>query len=254
MRTPLARLAAAALLVGATTTAAAQRTPPNVVVLFADDLGYGDLSSFGHPTIRTPNLDRMASEGIRLTSFYAQPVCSPSRAALLTGRYPIRSGVTRVYFPHDTVGMPPSEVTLAEALKARGYRTMAIGKWHLGHAAPFLPTAQGFDRYFGVPYSNDMDRGEHPPIPVMRDGAVVERPAEQSTLTRRYPEEATRFIRENRARPMFVYLAYSMPHLPIHVSPPFAGRSRAGRYGDVVEEIDWSVGQVLQALKAAGID
>lgn len=236
-------------------SARAQRPDrPNIVVLFADDLGYGDIATFGHPTIRTPHLDRMASEGMRLTSFYAQPVCSPSRAALLTGRYPVRSGVTRVYFPNDTTGMPPSEVTLAEALRARGYRSIAIGKWHLGHLAPFLPTAQGFDAYYGVPYSNDMDRNVGPPIPLMRDGRVVEQPAEQSTLTRRYTEEAVRFVRENRARPFFLYLAYTMPHLPLHVSPAFAGRSRAGRYGDVVEEMDWSVGQVLQALKREGLD
>jgi uncharacterized sulfatase len=238
---------------------AAPRVPnaparPNVVVLLADDLGYGDLASYGHPTIRTPNLDRMAAEGLRLTAFYAQPVCTPSRAALLTGRYPIRSGTTKVFFPHDSIGLPASEVTLAEALKGRGYRTLAVGKWHLGHLPAFLPTTQGFDAYFGIPYSNDMDRGSAPPIPLMRGARVVEQPAEQATLTRRYTEEAIRFLREHRREPVFLYLAYTMPHLPLHVSPAFAGRSRAGRYGDVVEEIDWSVGQVLRTLKELGTD
>jgi arylsulfatase A len=246
------RAAAAQPRTARATTPAAR--PPNIVVLFADDLGYGDLASYGHPTVRTPNLDRMAAEGIRLTSFYAQPVCTPSRAALLTGRYPVRSGMTRVLFPSDTTGLPASELTLAEALRARGYRTMAVGKWHLGHLPPFLPTAHGFDRYYGIPYSNDMDRDGSPPVPLMRDARVVEQPAVQETLTKRYTEEGIRFLREHRASPVFLYLAYTMPHLPLHVSPDFAGRSRAGRYGDVVEEIDWSVGQVLRAVKALGLD
>ena len=227
---------------------------PNVVILFADDLGYGDLSSFGAPTIRTPNLDRMASEGIRLTSFYAQPVCTPSRAALLTGRYPIRSGMERVLFPHDSIGLPLSEVTMAEALKARGYRTMAIGKWHLGREPRFLPTSQGFDHYYGIPYSNDMDRDGSPPIPILRDTTVVEQPAAQATLTKRYTEEALRFVRESRDGPFLLYLAYTFPHLPIHTSPEFEGHSRAGLFGDVVEEIDWSAGEVLRTLKELGLD
>jgi arylsulfatase A-like enzyme len=225
-----------------------------VVILFADDLGYGDLSSYGAPTIRTPNLDRMASEGIRLTSFYAQPVCTPSRAALLTGRYPIRSGMDRVLFPHDSIGLPLSEVTLAEALKARGYRTMAIGKWHLGRPSRFLPTHQGFDHYYGIPYSNDMDRGDSPPVPILRDTTVVEQPAEQSTLTKRYTGEALRFIRESRDEPFLLYLAYTFPHLPLHTSKEFEGHSRAGLFGDVVEEIDWSAGEVLRTLKELGLD
>ena len=227
---------------------------PNIVVLFADDLGYGDLSSYGNPTVRTPKLDEMAREGIRLTSFYGQPVCTPSRAALLTGRYPIRSGATKVFFPTDTIGLPQSEITLAEALKTRGYRTMAIGKWHLGHLPQFLPTRQGFDHFYGLPYSNDMDRGGNPPIPIMRDSSIVEQPAVQATLTKRYTEEAIRFMKESRDGPFLLYLAYTMPHLPIHVSDEFAGKSRAGLYGDVVEEIDWSAGEVLRTLRELGLD
>jgi uncharacterized sulfatase len=232
----------------------AQTDRPNVVILLADDLGYGDLSSYGNPTIRTPNLDEMAHEGIRLTSFYAQPVCTPSRSALLTGRFPVRTGTTKVFFPKDTIGLPPSEVTIAEALKARGYRTMAIGKWHLGHHPQFLPTNQGFDHFFGLPYSNDMDRGGNPPIPIMRDTTIVEQPAVQTTLTKRYTEEALRFIRESRGGPFLLYLAYTMPHLPIHTSDEFRGHSRAGLYGDVVEEIDWSAGEVLKTLRELGLD
>lgn len=227
---------------------------PNIVILFADDLGYGDLSSYGNPTVRTPKLDEMAHEGIRLTSFYGQPVCTPSRAALLTGRYPIRSGTTKVFFPKDTIGLPQSEITLAEALKTRGYRTMAIGKWHLGHLPQFLPTRQGFDHFFGLPYSNDMDRDGNPPIPIMRDSSIVEQPAVQATLTKRYTEEAIRFMKESRDGPFLLYLAYTMPHLPIHVSDEFAGKSRGGLYGDVVEEIDWSAGEVLRTLRELGLD
>ena len=232
---------------------------PNVVLIFADDLGYGDLSSYGHPTIRTPRLDGMAREGIRLTSFYAAaPVCTPSRAGLLTGRYPIRSGMSNNRSPSSTDGIPPSEITLAEALKARGYRTAAIGKWHLGHLPPYLPTSNGFDTYFGIPYSNDMmppwvaeaDR----PVPLMRGTAVVEQPVDQTTLTKRYTEEAIRFIREAGGQPFFVYLAHAMPHLPISASNEFRGRSGAGLYGDVLMELDWSAGRILDALRELGLD
>jgi len=234
-------------------------TRPNIVVLFADDLGYGDLSSYGSPTIRTPNLDRMAAEGVRFTSFYAAaPNCSPSRAGLLTGRYPVRSGINRVLDPKDTLGLPHAEVTLAEAVKARGYRTLAVGKWHLGHLPRFLPTAHGFDHYFGLPYSNDQDDPAqgYPPVPLLRDTQVVEQPAVQATLTGRYTDEAIRFARESKAQgqPFFVYLAYTMPHVPLHASPRFRGRSSGGLYGDVIEEIDWSAGRLLAALAELGID
>jgi arylsulfatase A-like enzyme len=234
--------------------AAAKERRPNFVVLFADDLGYGDLGSFGHPTIATPNLDRMAAEGLKLTSFYAMPLCTPSRAALLTGRYPMRSGLYRVLFPPDTGGMPASEVTLAEALRGAGYRTAAIGKWHLGHRAGFLPTDNGFDHYYGLLYSNDMGPPKGPPLRLYRDGEAIEGEVDQGALTESYTREAVRFIEEARRGPFFLYLAYTMPHVPVHASDRFAGRSRRGLYGDAVETIDWSVGEVLRALHENGIE
>ncbi|MCL4786709.1 MAG: sulfatase [Verrucomicrobia bacterium] len=244
----------------------------NLIIIFADDLGYGDLGCYGSPVIRTPNLDRMAAEGLRFTDFYsAAEVCTPSRAALLTGRYPIRSGMCgnrRVLFPNSKGGLPPAEITIAEALKPAGYATMHIGKWHLGIHEGSRPLEQGFDRSFGLPYSNDMDgradlpRGAsgspNPPqdgwnVPLLRDGKVVEQPADQTTLTKRYTEEAVKFIKEQQRRPFFLYFAHTFPHVPMFASPAFKGRSRAGIYGDAVEEIDWSVGQVLDTLRKQGI-
>ena len=250
--------------------------PPNVVIIFTDDMGYGDLTSYGHPTIRTPHLDRMAEEGQRWTSFYvAANVCTPSRAALLTGRYPLRSGMTSdkagVLFPNSTGGLPASEVTLAEQLKSAGYATAAIGKWHLGHLPQYLPTSHGFDTYFGIPYSNDMDlrselgyrefwqqphdsiRTENFNVPLLRDTTVVERPAEQTTITRRYTEEAMDFIRAHRDGPFFVYLAHNLPHVPLFASNDFLGTSERGLYGDVIEEIDNGVGRILDLLREEGL-
>ena len=250
--------------------------PPNIIVIFADDLGYGDLGCYGHPSIRTPHLDRMAREGQRWTDFYvAANVCTPSRAALLTGRYPVRSGMTSrvngVLFPNSTGGLPAEEVTLAEVLRDRGYATAAIGKWHLGHLPAYLPTAHGFDTYFGIPYSNDMDlvselsygrfwQQPHDSIrypdfnvPLLRDTTVVERPADQRTITRRYTEAAMDFIRAHREQPFFVYLAHNLPHVPLFASSHFLNRSRRGRYGDVVEEIDDGVGRILDLLVAEGV-
>ena len=245
---------------------------PNLVVIFCDDLGYGDLGSFGHPTIRTPNLDRMAREGQKWTHFYsAASVCTPSRAALLTGRLPVRNGMMspkhRVLFPDSSGGIPESEITLAETLRDEGYATACVGKWHLGHLPQYLPTNNGFDSYFGIPYSNDMDqtrqestrelvkaaRIEYWNVPLLRDQEVVERPADQRTITRRYSQEAVRFIRENRERPFFLYLAHSLPHVPLFASEDFLGTSRRGLYGDVVEEIDHGVGQIMQTLADLGI-
>lgn len=247
---------------------------PNIVVIFCDDLGYGDLSCFGHPTIKTPNLDRMAAEGVKLTQFYsASPVCTPSRAALMTGRLPIRSGMCsdkrRVLFPNSGGGIPASEVTLAEALKEQGYATACVGKWHLGHLPQFLPTNNGFDSYFGIPYSNDMDRVNDAPrgraafwdpkieywnVPLMRNLDELERPAEQTTITKRYTQEAISFIEKNRDGKFFVYLPHSLPHVPLFRSKAFEGKSLRGLYGDVIEEIDWSVGQVLQSLRDLELD
>lgn len=231
---------------------------PNIVILFTDDLGYGDLGSYGHPTIRTPNLDRMAAEGMKFTQFYsASSVCSPSRAALLTGRLPIRSGVTDVFFPDAEDGLPENEFTLAEVLKTKDYATAAIGKWHLGHKAKYLPTNQGFDYYYGIPYSNDMSPlqtdweglKDAPPIPLMQNEKIIEQPAVQSTLTKRYTEESIRFIEDHKSEPFFLYLAYTFPHVPLYASKSFKGKSSRGLYGDTVEEIDWSLGQIITKLR-----
>ena len=234
---------------GSAAAAAAPARPPNVVVIYADDLGYGDLACYGS-RLSTPNLDRMAAEGARFTQFYsANPVCSPSRAALLTGRYPTRAGVPRVLFPRDTTGLPDSEVTLAQALKPRGYRTMCVGKWHLGHLPQYLPTSRGFDEYFGIPYSNDMK-----PRPLLHNTEVVEAEATLETLTPRYTEQAVRFIERSKDAPFFLYMPHTYPHIPLAASPHFRGKSPSGLYGDVIAELDWSVGEVLAALKRNGLD
>lgn len=272
------------LVIAAAAPARAQTNPPpNVIVILADDLGYGDLSSYGNPNIRTPNLDRMASEGQRWTSFYAgAPVCSPSRAALLTGRLPVRVGVYRrenpdigprgapgVFNIQSTAGLPHEEITIAEILKERGYATAIIGKWHLGHLPEYLPGRHGFDEHFGLPYSNDMGlaegvkggreimmhpRSEYWTVPLLRNGDVVERPVQQPTLTKRYTEEAVRYIRAHRNRPFFLYLAHAMPHLPLFRSRAFENKSGGGIYGDVIEELDWSVGEILNELRSSGLD
>jgi len=247
-----------AAMMGSLPASAADR-PPNFVVLFADDLGYGDLGCYGHPNIRTPNLDRMAAEGIRMTSFYAAASCSPARALLLTGRYPHRTGIYNVLGPGRTDGIRPSEITLAEALKTRGYRTAAFGKWHLGHsAAAQRPLANGFDEYFGLLYSNDMIRPwvqTDAPLRLWdQEAPLGESPVDQDRLTVRYTERAVRFIDEAKDEPFFLYLPYSMVHLPIHTADEFRGQSRAGLYGDVVQAIDWSVGEILRALREAGVE
>ncbi|MFO8013551.1 MAG: sulfatase [Phycisphaerae bacterium] len=230
---------------------------PNIVMLFADDVGWGDLGCFGHPTVQTPHLDRMADEGMRLTSFYSAPWCVPARIQLMTGRYPPRTGIGGTSVG-GSGGIPDREVTLAEALKAAGYRTGMMGKWHLGYAKDaYLPTGQGFDYYFGLPYSNDMRKpwvNTDVPLWLYENTKKVEHPVNQDTLTTRYTEHAVDFIRKNRDGPFFLYLAYAMAHLPIHTTEQFRGTSRAGLYGDVMATIDWSAGQILSTLKELGLD
>jgi arylsulfatase A len=246
------------LAVVACAVAAAADRPPNFIIIYADDLGYGDLGVYGHPSIRTPNIDRMAAEGVRMTEFYsAAPTCTPARVALLTGRYPLRSGLVRVLIPKEKWGIPASEVTLAEALKERGYDTAIIGKWHLGGRKPFRPMRNGFDYFYGLLHSNDMSIVpvvQWPRIALFENDRTIESPAKVRTLTRRYTERSVQFIREHKDRPFFLYLAHTMPHVPLRPSKAFKGQSKDGIYGDVVEELDWSTGEVLKALKENGID
>ena len=255
-RSLLQSATATAVLASCTTTqlAAAPGRKPNIVLILADDLGYGDLGVFGNRPIRTPNIDRMAAEGARLTAFYASAsVCTPSRAGLLTGRYPIRTGLaTNVIMPTDTNGLPPSEVTIAEALKP-DYATALVGKWHLGHVAPFWPpTGHGFDLFHGLPYSHDMTplslySGE-PGVELTQEDVAMDR------LTERFFERGLRFIETNRERPFFLMLALTAPHIPLDPHPDHAGRSPAAEYGDVVEEVDVNVGRLIAKLKTLGLD
>lgn len=248
---------------------------PNIVIVFTDDQGYQDVGVFGSPLIKTPNLDQMAGNGIKFTDFYsASPVCSPSRAALLTGAYPPRVGVPKVLWPNLEGGLSSKELTLADMLKAEGYATACIGKWHLGDEAQYLPTRQGFDEYYGIPFSNDMSvnpsakvsenivfregmtldslrekkwRGGK--VPLFRQDEIIEYPVDQRTLTQRYTKEALGFIEKNKEKPFFLYVAQTMPHIPLYASEDFKGKSERGLYGDVIEEVDWSVGQILKTLE-----
>ncbi|MDZ8118777.1 sulfatase family protein [Pontiella agarivorans] len=277
-----------AVLVLSSLTLSVMAAPKNFVIILADDQGYEDLSCFGSKRIESPNIDQLAREGMRMTQFYtASSVCTPSRAGLLTGRMPKRAGVPRVLSPfRGSEGMPPSEITLAELLKEKGYTTGIIGKWHLGHMQKYLPLNQGFDSWFGLPYSNDMTIAAElkfspnlklnngytqemlqndlklylkkyqeykGTMPLMRGHEVIEYPVDQTQLTKRYTEEAVQFIHENKEKPFFLYLAHSMPHRPIYTSEPFKG-SGADLYSDCIQEIDWSVGEVIKALKETGLD
>ena len=254
---------------------------PNIIIILVDDMGYGDLGCFGNPTIRTPNLDRMASEGQKWTSFYAGAiVCTPSRAALITGRHAIRSGLVsdRTWvLPHNAAaGLPDEEITVSEVLRSQGYATGYLGKWHLGHLPRYLPTRHGFDYYYGTPYSNDEkvsdewkhafvgkrgwevslfydSRSEYWDIPLIRNEEILERPVDQTRLTKSYTEEAIRFIRLHKKGPFFLYLSHNMPHVPLFSSPQFRGKSLAGPYGDAVEELDWSTGQIVDVLREEGL-
>ena len=272
------------LAIALTIAAVLADAKPNIIVIFADDMGYGDMSNNGHPTIRTPHLDRMTAEGQKWTSFYsASPVCTPSRAALLTGRYAVRSGMESaahgVLFPESRGGLPASEVTLPEMLKEAGYATGMVGKWHLGHLPEFLPTRHGFDSWYGIPYSNDMDldrpkvtelnggslgqwhtgvhwtepKSEYWQVPLMEGEEILERAPDQTQLTKSYTKKAIDFIESHKKQPFFLYLAHSMPHVPLFRSKEFEEVSTAGIYGDVIEEIDGSVGEILAALFEHGL-
>jgi arylsulfatase A len=252
---------------------------PNFIIINIDDLGYGDVGPFGSTLNRTPNLDRMAAEGRKLTSFYAAPVCSPSRASLMTGCYPKRAlPIPHVLFPANDIGLNPEEITVAELLKAQGYVTGMIGKWHLGDQPEFMPTRQGFDSFFGLPYSNDMGPAEdgvksnfgaplpknagknkgkgQPPLPWLRNEMVVKRVLadDQTTLVEKYTDEALTFLRTHKYQTFFLYLPHSAVHFPIYPGKAFQGKSKNGIYGDWVEEVDWSVGRVLDTVRALGLD
>ena len=263
-----ALLATALAMVLSAAAPRAAEPPPNIVLIFVDNLGNGDVGFNGSTLHRTPNLDRMAAEGTRFTSFYvASGVCTPSRAALLTGCYPRRvnlhvSGAgLPVLRPADTKGLNPDETTIAETLRSAGYATGIFGKWHLGDQPRFLPTRQGFDTFFGIPYSDDMTPGPgpkaaFPELPLMRDETVLEAPVDRDHLVRRCTEEVIAFIERHAARPFFAYLPHTMPGSTAHPfsSPAFRGRSRNGAYGDAVEELDWSAGEILAALRRLGLD
>lgn len=236
---------------------------PNIVLIFCDDLGYGDLGVYGSKLNRTPRIDGLAADGIQFSDFYSSsPVCTPSRASLMTGSYARTVGLHEDYtghwvlIPRSRRGINPDELTIAEALKTRGYTTACIGKWHLGDQPEHLPTAHGFDYYYGIPYSNDMQQAKRgdPPLPLVRNDLVIEAPADQSTLTKRYTEEAIKFIEANQKQPFFLYLPHTFPHLPLFASPAFINRSANGRYGDSVEEIDWSTGELLDCLKRLNLE
>ncbi|TNF40025.1 MAG: DUF229 domain-containing protein, partial [Cytophagales bacterium] len=228
---------------------APQNQLPNIVFIFTDDLGYGDLGCFGATDIATPNIDRMAAEGIKFTSFLsASPVCSPSRAGLLTGRMPQRMGINAVFFPESLTGMAPEEITFAEILKEKGYQTAVVGKWHLGHMEKYLPLNQGFDSYYGIPYSNDMAS-----VVYLKDNEIDSISVNQRFTTQTYTQKSLEFIDQAAGKPFLLYLAHNMPHVPIYASPEFEGSSQRGLYGDVIQEIDWSVGEILKKLEEKGL-
>lgn len=244
-----------------TTPAFAQRLP-NVVIIFIDDMGYADIGPFGAKGYQTPNLNRMAKEGILFTDFYAaQAVCSASRAALLTGCYPNRIGFHGALDHRAKHGLNNNEVTMAELLKTKGYATAIYGKWHLGHHPQFLPTRHGFDEYFGLPYSNDMwpkhpeaKPGTYPDLPLIENDKVIQLMPDQAQLTRQYTERAVSFIERNKDKPFFLYVPHTMVHVPLFVGDPFKGSSKSGLFGDIVQEVDWSVGQILGTLKKNKLD
>ncbi len=237
---------------------------PNIVIIYCDDLGYGDLSCYGNPSIKTPHLDLLATQGQKWSSFYVgASVSTPSRAALYTGKYPVRNGQHNVYFPETPGGLPHEDITIAELLQEAGYATALVGKWHLGHQKPEnLPLSHGFDLFYGIPYSNDMSAKEQHllgnmnysnKLPFYDGDKIIEWESDQSLFTRRFTQYGCDFISRHRDKPFFLMLAHPMPHIPIYSSKEFEGRSAGGRYGDTVEEIDWSVGQIMEQLRASGL-
>ncbi|MBC23695.1 MAG: arylsulfatase [Phycisphaerae bacterium] len=243
----------------ATDTEIDRVTRPNIIIIFTDDQGWGDIGPQGAEGFATPNIDRMAQEGVRLTDFYvAQPVCSASRAALLTGCYPNRIGIAGALGPLAKHGIHEDELTLGELCQSRVYKTAAFGKWHLGHHPMFLPVNHGFDEYFGIPYSNDMwpRHPEHtqgyPPLPLIEGTEIIEEDPDQSRFTREFTLRAVEFIKANADSPFLVYLAHPMPHVPLFASSTFDGTSRQGAYGDVISEIDWSVGRLMETVRELG--
>jgi arylsulfatase A-like enzyme len=242
-------LSAAWLLCATALVAQTKNDKPNIIIILADDMGYGDSGPFGATDIRTPNIDRLATGGLKFTSFYStSPVCSPTRAGLITGRYPRRMGIDHVFASESYTGIPAGEVTLAEALKGNGYATSIVGKWHLGHHRQYLPLQNGFDEYYGIPYSNDMAAAVY-----IKDNEVDSLKIDQRYLTKTYTDKAVKFIEKNKSKPFFLYLAHNMPHVPLYASPKFQGKSKRGLYGDVIEELDWSVGEVVEAVQRNGL-
>ncbi|NBR57348.1 MAG: arylsulfatase, partial [Chitinophagia bacterium] len=260
------------LLISVTGIAQQKSSTPNIVLIFMDDMGYGDLSCYGALDINTPNIDQLASEGIRFTNFLSsQAVCSASRASIMTGCYANRVGISGALFPGSKVGLASNEMTMAELLKQKNYATAIYGKWHLGDAKQFLPLQQGFDEYLGIPYSNDMwpvnydgtpadstsSKSKLPQLPLIKNNdkwLEIKTLEDQSTLTERYTTAAEAFIKKNKNKPFFLYLPHSMPHVPINASPAFRGKSKQGLYGDVIQEIDASVGRILKTIKENGLD
>jgi arylsulfatase A len=254
----LALFVFAAVAFAAAPARAAER-PPNIVLLLADDVAYDDVGCYGSKLLRTPNIDRLADEGRRFTSYYApSSVCTPTRAAIMTGCYAPRVGLPSVLYPQANIGLNPVEATIAELLQSRGYATACIGKWHLGHLPPFMPNEHGFDYFFGLPYPNDhgpeRPNRDNPPIPLYRNAEIIEQPVELAPLGDRFVEEAKQFIAEHRDKPFFLYLPFVGAHTPWYVAKRFEGQSKPGPYGDAVEEVDWGVGEVMAALKEHGLD
>ena len=264
LKASLSGLAMTALPHGVRAAKGRPSRPPNFVIIFTDDQGYQDLGCYGTQRFKTPHVDGMAAKGMRFTDFYsASPVCTPARAALLSGCYPPRIGMHRVLFPGSRTGLNPEEQLLPSVLKGAGYTTACIGKWHLGSREEFFPTSCGFDEFFGLPYSNDMisadqpggrEGATYPPLPLIDGTKTIETNPDQRLLTRRYTEKAVDFIRRQAEQPFFLYLAHTMPHVPVFASDAFSGRSGAGKYGDAMEEIDWSTGEILRTLRELGLE